>query len=130
MCMHRLLNFHDGFSRRLWQDLYKSGARKAVIVDLAPLGCSPSARAANIIQPGECLPIGNELALAFNAGVKQLVDAFYFKLPDFNIVIAQSYDLVNSMINDKSSYGEFSLPALSFSRRRVLKKPILPSKMS
>jgi len=40
--------------------------------------------------------------------VKQLVDALHFILPDFNIVIAESYDLIQSMITDKKSYGENS----------------------
>ena len=81
-----------------------------MIVDLAPLGCSPTARASNPFSPGECFPPGNELALGFNAGVKQLVDTLRFALPDFNIVIAESYDLIMSMINDKKSYGTRPAP--------------------
>jgi len=74
---------------------------------------------ANPTAPGECFPAGNELALGFNARVKQLVDVLYLTLPDFNIVLAQSYDLVQSMINDKKSYGEHRI--LDISLPSVLK---------
>ncbi|KAH8972125.1 hypothetical protein BDL97_02G178600 [Sphagnum fallax] len=87
------------------QMLYGLGARKVVMIGVPVLGCSPSARIAVPSQLGQCLTAGNQLALGFNAGLKQLVDGFHTTLPDFKLVYANSYDPVSDMISNPRAYG-------------------------
>ena len=87
------------------QALYSSGARKTVVFGLGPVGCSPLARASNPTNPGECVEPANELALGFNAGLKQLVDVLRVQLPGFNLVLANTFDTVAAIIADGKAYG-------------------------
>jgi phospholipase/lecithinase/hemolysin len=87
------------------QALYSSGARKTVVFGLGPVGCSPLARASNPTNPGECVEPANELALGFNAGLKQLVDGIRVQLPGFNLVLANTFDTVAAIIADGKAYG-------------------------
>lgn len=82
------------------------GARKAVVFGIGPLGCSPLARAGNPTQPGECLVAGNELAVGFNAGVKQLVGALLVALPDLHIVFVNTYDPLIALMADGDDFGK------------------------
>lgn len=102
-----------GFPHILWQMLYGLGARKVVMIGVPVLGCSPSARIAVPSQLGQCLTAGNQLALGFNAGLKQLVDGFHTTLPDFKLVYANSYDPVSDMISNPRAYGMCKLYGVS-----------------
>ena len=86
--------------------MYQLGARKATVFGIGPLGCSPLARARNPTQPGECLVVGNQLALGFNAGVKQLVGALLVALPDFHIVFVNTYDPLVALMADGDVFGK------------------------
>ena len=96
------------------QALYGSGARKVVVFGTGPIGCTPLARASNLTNPGQCLGAANELALGFNAALKQLVDALRVSLPGFNLVIANSFDTVTAMIADGKSFGKYQLMPIIF----------------
>lgn len=87
------------------QELYKSGARKVVVFGTGPVGCAPVARASNPTHPGECVVEANQLALGFNAGLKQLVDGLRVAYPGFNLVLANTFDTLTAMIADGPSFG-------------------------
>ena len=88
------------------QAFYNSGARKTIVFGAGPVGCSPFARASNPTNPGECVEAANQLALGFNAGLKQLVDGLRVSLPGFNLVLANSFDTVTAMIADGKAFGK------------------------
>ena len=73
--------------------------------DVGPLGCSPLARASNPTNPGACVEAANQLALGFNAALKQLVVGLRASLPGFNLVLATSFDTVTAMIADGQAFG-------------------------
>lgn len=85
--------------------LYNGGARKVVVVGLGLIGCAPGARANNPAQPGECVMVENQLALAFNAALRQLVDGLRAAYTEFNIVIGYTSDTFSAIIADGASYG-------------------------
>ncbi|XP_024384158.1 GDSL esterase/lipase 6 [Physcomitrium patens] len=85
--------------------VYHAGARKAIVVGVGPLGCSPLARASNTANPGECVEVANQLALGFNAALKQMVDGLRAALPGFNLVLANTFDTVSAMITDGKAFG-------------------------
>jgi len=76
-----------------------------VVLELGPIGCAPRARAFNPTQPGECLVEANQLALAFNAALRQVVDGLRNAYPDFNIVIGFTFDAFSAIISDGESFG-------------------------
>lgn len=90
-----------------WQAFYNAGARKTVVFGAGPVGCSPLARASNPTNPGECVEAANQLALGFNAGLKQLVDELRVSLPGFNLVIANTFDTVTAIIADGKAFGKY-----------------------
>lgn len=92
----------------LVQAVYHAGARKAIVVGVGPLGCSPLARASNTANPGECVEVANQLALGFNAALKQMVDGLRAALPGFNLVLANTFDTVSAMITDGKAFGKRS----------------------
>jgi phospholipase/lecithinase/hemolysin len=93
-----------------WQELYASGARKAISFGLGPSGCSPLFRANN---PGECISAANSLAIALNGGLKQLVTGLHEAIPDFNIVYANRYDISTAIIADDKDFGNNIHPDFS-----------------
>lgn len=87
------------------QALYSAGARKVVVFDVGPIGCAPLSRASNPTHPGECIEAANLLALGFNAGLKQLVDGLRVAYPGFNLVMANTFNVITAMVADGSKFG-------------------------
>jgi phospholipase/lecithinase/hemolysin len=84
------------------ETLYASGVRKMVLLGVGVIGCSPDVRVVNNLQ---CLDLGNELAIGYNTGLKQLVNIFHATIPDLHLVVTHSYDLIYDMIQHPQSFG-------------------------
>ena len=57
------------------QALYENGARNFLVIDVGPLGCSPGVRLAGVEDwKGGCMETVNELAMAHNAALSQLIN--------------------------------------------------------
>jgi hypothetical protein len=73
-----------------------------VLLGVGVIGCSPDVRVVNNLQ---CLNLGNELAIGYNTGLKQLVNIFHVTIPDLHLVVTHSYDLIYDMIQHPQSFG-------------------------
>jgi phospholipase/lecithinase/hemolysin len=82
--------------------LYASGTRKIVLFGEGVDGCEPVARLQNNSQ---CVDFFNELALEFEAGLKQLVDEFHVTIPGLHLVLAYQYNIEHDMITKPQSFG-------------------------
>ena len=115
--MQRLRNPYENaftvYHLIFWQELYASGARKAISIGLEPSGCSPLFRANNPTNPGECISAALSLAIALNGGLKQLVTGLHEAIPDFNIVYANRYEISTAIIADDKDFGNNIHPDLS-----------------
>ncbi len=96
--------------------LYASGARKVVLFGVGLIGCSPSVRSAN---NGSCVNPGNELALGYNEGLKLVVDGFHTAVPDFLLVLTNSYDLISDMVKNPTSFGMYSWSLCNISHHHM-----------
>eukprot|EP00253_Pinus_taeda_P025137 PITA_25137 len=86
--------------------LYKNGARNLLVLDIGPLGCTPYSRLAGLkAYNGGCVEIANQLAVAYNDGLRQLVNQLNKKLDGATILLANSYDFVLNIIQHGESYG-------------------------
>lgn len=85
-----------------WQTLYASGTRKIVLFGEGVDGCEPIVRLKNNSQ---CVDFFNELALEFEAGLKQLVDEFHVIIPGLHLVLAYQYNIEHDMITNPQSFG-------------------------
>ncbi|CAK9217039.1 unnamed protein product [Sphagnum troendelagicum] len=82
--------------------LYASGTRKIVLFGEGVDGCEPIIRIQNNSQ---CVDFLNELALEFEAGLKQLVDEFHVIIPGLHLVLAYQYNIEHDMITNPQSFG-------------------------
>ncbi|CAM6004709.1 unnamed protein product [Sphagnum balticum] len=81
--------------------LYASGTRKIVLFGEGVDGCEPIVRIQNNSQ---CVDFFNELALEFEAGLKQLVDEFHVIIPGLHLVLAYQYNIEHDMITNPQSF--------------------------
>lgn len=98
-----LLNKYDQYLSRL----YRSGARKFLMIDISTVGCTPSSRVFSYINRanGQCLDIANKLAKEYNAGLKQLLKRAMQKLRGAIILQPNSYNFILSAIENGKAYG-------------------------
>ncbi|KAH9573135.1 hypothetical protein CY35_02G189300 [Sphagnum magellanicum] len=82
--------------------LYASGTQKIVLFGEGVDGCEPIVRLQNNSQ---CVDFFNELALEFEAGLKQLVDEFNVIIPGLYLVLAYQYNIEHDMITNPQSFG-------------------------
>jgi len=86
--------------------LYRSGARKFLLSDIATVGCTPSARLLGYsIANGECLNIANKLAKAYDSGLNKLLKRAMRKLQGAVILRPNSYNFILSVIENGQDYG-------------------------
>ncbi|KAJ1391146.1 SGNH hydrolase superfamily [Sesbania bispinosa] len=83
--------------------LYQLGARKMVFHGLGPLGCIPSQRVKS--KRGQCLKRVNEWILQFNSNVQKLIYKLNHRLPNAELIFADTYPLVLDLIDNPSAYG-------------------------
>ncbi|KAK9061847.1 hypothetical protein SSX86_019031 [Deinandra increscens subsp. villosa] len=85
--------------------LYQLDARKFIIGNVGPIGCIPYQRTINQLKENECVALPNELALRYNAKLKDLVAELNDNLPGATFVHANVYDLVMELITNYDKYG-------------------------
>ncbi|GLJ08176.1 hypothetical protein SUGI_0083020 [Cryptomeria japonica] len=103
----------EQFARKLFKaydehlvELYKSGARKFLLVDVPALGCTPYARQfIDFFAPHSCFPPANDLSIKYNSWLRKLVDHLNQKLDGASIILLDSYSKVMDMIFHAESYG-------------------------
>ncbi|GMY24848.1 GDSL esterase/lipase At5g37690 [Fagus crenata] len=83
--------------------LYLLGARKMVLHGLGPLGCIPSQRVKS--KTGECLKRVNQWILEFNSSVQKLIASLHQRLPNAQLIFADTYPAVLDLIDNPRKYG-------------------------
>lgn len=84
--------------------LYQLGARKMVFHGLGPLGCIPSQRVKS--KKGECLERVNQWVLDFNSSVQKLFASLSQRLPNAQLIFADTYPAILDLIDNPSKYGK------------------------
>ncbi|GFP96814.1 GDSL esterase/lipase at1g29670 [Phtheirospermum japonicum] len=77
--------------------LYNSGARKFVLMEINPNGCSPMATARVPMNNG-CVESLNTAAQMFNVQLKSLVDDIRPQMPGSNLVFVNAYKFIIDII--------------------------------
>ncbi|KAK1440721.1 hypothetical protein QVD17_06552 [Tagetes erecta] len=85
--------------------LYQLDARKFILGNVGPIGCIPYQRTINQLNEDECVALPNELALRYNAKLKDLVAQLNENLHGATFVHANVYDLVLELITNYDKYG-------------------------
>nr|GEV21472.1 GDSL esterase/lipase At5g41890 [Tanacetum cinerariifolium] len=86
--------------------LHKLGARKIVVVDIGPLGCIPFVRAIHFLPVGKCHEEMNMLIRGYNQKLRNAVHHLNKEMGSGSIfVYANSYDVINDMIQNYHAYG-------------------------
>ncbi|WOK94196.1 GDSL esterase/lipase [Canna indica] len=85
--------------------IYRLGARKVAFVGLAPIGCLPLERTANLLKGGRCIDEYNKAARGFNVKLQALIQRLNAKLPELRLRYAPVYDGLLRIIQSPSSYG-------------------------
>jgi phospholipase/lecithinase/hemolysin len=89
------------------QSLYSKGARNFIVIDSPLVGCTPNSRLAGMkAYNGGCLETANQLAVAYNDGLRQLINQLNKKLDGATILLANVYDFVLNIIQHGESYGK------------------------
>ncbi|XP_076954387.1 GDSL esterase/lipase At2g23540-like [Bidens hawaiensis] len=85
--------------------LYQLDARKFIVGNVGPIGCIPYQRTINQLNENECVALPNQLAIQYNAKLKNLVAELNDNLPGATFVHANVYDLVLELIVNYDKYG-------------------------
>ncbi|CAI9110077.1 OLC1v1010041C1 [Oldenlandia corymbosa var. corymbosa] len=85
--------------------LYNLDARKFIVGNVGPIGCIPYQKTINQLSADECVELPNQLALQYNAKLKNLMTELNKNLPGATFVHANVYDLVMELIRNYKSYG-------------------------
>ncbi|CAM8916884.1 unnamed protein product [Rhodiola kirilowii] len=84
-------------------ELHQFGARKMVFHGLGPLGCIPSQRVKS--KTGQCLKQVNRWVMIFNSKVEKLISKLNKRLPNAQLVFADTYPAVYDLITNPTAYG-------------------------
>ncbi|CAN6195303.1 unnamed protein product [Urochloa humidicola] len=87
------------------RDAYHLGARKIVFTGLGPFGCIPAERTLNLAEPGACNEEYNQLAMGFNAELKDAVRNLNGDPVGAHVVYADTYDVLSAIVATPSRYG-------------------------
>ncbi|XP_031274220.1 GDSL esterase/lipase 1-like [Pistacia vera] len=87
------------------KEIYKKGGRKFGFINLAPLGCTPSARLVSPGNTGSCLEDTLELAKLHNQVLSKVLQELESQLEGFRYANHDFYNSLMKRINDPSRYG-------------------------
>ncbi|XVF71390.1 hypothetical protein PTKIN_Ptkin12aG0033700 [Pterospermum kingtungense] len=96
--------------RQQFLRLYQLGARKILYHGLGPLGCIPSQRVKS--KNGQCLQRVNEWIMEFNSKVQILINSLNQRLPNSQMMFADTYPAVLDLINNPRVYGKICMEKL------------------
>eukprot|EP00250_Pteridium_aquilinum_P026475 c33064_g1_i1 orf=335-1540(-) len=99
--IQKLLNQYKAQLTRL----YEAGARKLVVVNVPVIGCTPYLRSLNLNSNGACSSKANELAMAFNANLKIMLEQLNDQLPGAMLLYADAYGISSHIISNYEAYG-------------------------
>uniref|UniRef100_A0A0C9QRB1 TSA: Wollemia nobilis Ref_Wollemi_Transcript_12965_857 transcribed RNA sequence n=1 Tax=Wollemia nobilis TaxID=56998 RepID=A0A0C9QRB1_9CONI len=86
--------------------LYRSGARKFLVFDIPPLGCTPNIKLKGYnIAKGGCLEVANQLVVAYNTAFNSLVDHLNQKLEGVTIIRLNTYNYLRNILEHGEAYG-------------------------
>ncbi|ONK72575.1 uncharacterized protein A4U43_C04F20840 [Asparagus officinalis] len=88
-----------------YQELYKSGARKIVILGAPPIGCVPSQRTLAGGIERDCVPLYNEAAMMLNKELAMEIQRLNSTLPGSMLLYIDTYTPLLDMISRPSAYG-------------------------
>ncbi|XP_039128751.1 GDSL esterase/lipase At2g23540-like [Dioscorea cayenensis subsp. rotundata] len=85
--------------------LYSLDARKFVVTNIGPLGCIPYQRTLNQMSESECVSLPNDLAMQYNALLKNLLEELNYNFPQAKFLYANLYDVLMELIQNHQQYG-------------------------
>ncbi|KAJ0979735.1 hypothetical protein J5N97_015209 [Dioscorea zingiberensis] len=86
--------------------LYSLDARKFVVTNIGPLGCIPYQKTVNrVSSDSECVSLPNDLAMNYNARLKELLEELNHNLPEAKFLYANLYDILMEVITNHQQYG-------------------------
>ncbi|XP_073224513.1 GDSL esterase/lipase At2g42990-like isoform X2 [Cicer arietinum] len=97
-------DFLIGLAENFLRKIYDLGARKISLTGLPPMGCLPLERALNIMDLHGCVDEYNDVALEFNAKLGRLVTKLNKKLPGFQLVDANGYNILLQIVTQPSHF--------------------------
>ncbi|CAN6236918.1 unnamed protein product [Urochloa humidicola] len=83
--------------------LYNLGARKFVVINVAPIGCCPYLRSQN--PTGECVEPLNHLARSLNDGIRDLFSNLSSEMKGMKYSISSAYELISSLVKNPHAAG-------------------------
>ncbi|XP_019155107.1 PREDICTED: GDSL esterase/lipase 1-like [Ipomoea nil] len=86
----------------VFQEIYKEGGRKFVILSVGTIGCVPSARA---VSSGECVEILQTLAKLHNEALQKMLNNLATNLPGFKYSYFDYFQSSIDTISNPSKYG-------------------------
>ena len=84
------------------------GARKIIVANVGPIGCIPYQRDINLSTGPDCVSFSNQLAQLFNAELKSLIKDLSTNLQGSKFVYADAYSVVEDILKNYISYGEYA----------------------
>ncbi|XP_042437937.1 GDSL esterase/lipase At2g23540-like [Zingiber officinale] len=91
--------------RRQLIRLYSLDARKIVVSNVGPLGCIPYQKTINQLNENECAGLPNQMAMKYNALLRDLLMELNRRLPGAVFVLSNAYDLVMELLANYRAYG-------------------------
>ncbi|KAL5996879.1 hypothetical protein ACLOJK_007802 [Asimina triloba] len=89
----------------LLQNLYNANVRKVVIMGLAPLGCTPHYLWEYNSKGGLCVSEINDMEIAFNFAMREMVDELHRELPDAKITFCDVFEGAMDILQNCQHYG-------------------------
>lgn len=95
----------------IWQDLYREGARKFLIVNIPSIGCLPAVKALassgplNSTDKIGCMRAYNDLVDIANLGIEKILSELSSKLQRVHISIGDLYGFIKEAIRHPAKYG-------------------------
>lgn len=77
-----------------------------MVSNVGPLGCIPYQKTINQLNENECAGLPNQMAMKYNALLRDLLMELNRRLPGAVFVLSNAYDLVTELLANYRAYGE------------------------